>query len=107
MSPEQLQQFEEIMNWYHSLSLVDRYMIQKLIQMADGRNIQLGRKTGTQIGTAADQKLGFWGVTPVVQPGAISAPASAGSSYSQSQINAMVTSITQILTALASVGIIA
>jgi hypothetical protein len=35
---------------------------------SDAVNIVLGTTTGTKIGTGATQKLGFWGVTPVVQP---------------------------------------
>jgi hypothetical protein len=49
---------------------VDRYIFQKHIQLFDGRNIQAGRTTGTKIGTAIDQKLGFFGKTPVVQQAA-------------------------------------
>jgi len=33
----------------------------------DGGNIVIGTSTGTQIGTAATQKIGLWGKTPVVQ----------------------------------------
>ncbi len=36
--------------------------------IADGVNLTLGTATGTQIATAATQKLGFYGATPVVQP---------------------------------------
>ena len=36
--------------------------------MANGKNIALNTSTGTKIGTAASQKLGFWNATPVVQP---------------------------------------
>lgn len=32
------------------------------------KNIILGTTTGTKIGTAATQKLGFWNATPIVQP---------------------------------------
>lgn len=55
----------------------EKYTFQKHIQMFDGRNVQTGRTTGTIIATkgygdesATDvgQKLGFFGVTPVVQP---------------------------------------
>ena len=46
---------------------------------ADGVNITLGSTTGTQIGTATSQKLGFYGHTPVVQP--TMGSATAGSSY--------------------------
>jgi len=34
---------------------------------ADGANIIFGTSTGTQIGTSTSQKIGFFGVTPVVQ----------------------------------------
>lgn len=36
--------------------------------VADGTNLQLATTTGTKIGTAANQKLGFWNATPVDQP---------------------------------------
>lgn len=48
----------------------DRYTFHKLVQVLDGRNIQVGKTTGTQIGTeggASGQKLGFFGATPVAQ----------------------------------------
>jgi len=50
---------------------------------ADGVNITLGTVTGTQIGTATNQKLSFFGNTPVIQPkmGA----ATAGSSYTTNE----------------------
>lgn len=36
----------------------------------EGVDIAVGTSTGSKIGTAGTQKLGFWGVTPVVRPGA-------------------------------------
>ena len=36
--------------------------------MADPANIAVGTTTGTKIGTATAQKIGFWNVTPIVQP---------------------------------------
>lgn len=41
------------------------------LTIADATNIILNTTTGTQIGTATSQKLGFYGVTPVVQPTAL------------------------------------
>lgn len=38
------------------------------LTLGDGQNIPLGTATGTKIGTAVAQKLGFWNVTPVIQP---------------------------------------
>lgn len=40
------------------------------ITIADGKNIITGTTTGTKIGTATTQKLGFFNATPVVQPNA-------------------------------------
>ena len=35
---------------------------------AEGFNITLGTATGTLLGAAANNKLGIWGATPIVQP---------------------------------------
>jgi hypothetical protein len=56
----------------------------------DGVNFTFGMATGTQIGTAANQKLGFFGKTPVVQP--VLGPATAGTTYTsneQTMLNAV------------------
>ena len=37
------------------------------VTLADAKNLVVGTTTGTQIGTASTQKLGFFGATPVVQ----------------------------------------
>ena len=39
------------------------------LTMGPNNNILLGSSTGTKIGTATNQKLAFWGATPIVQPG--------------------------------------
>ena len=57
---------------------------------ADGVNLTFGTATGTQIGTAANQKLAFFGKTPVVQP--TLGAATAGTSYTtneQTMLNAV------------------
>lgn len=41
--------------------------IGQTVTLADAKNLVLGTGTGTQIGTGATQKIGFFGVTPVVQ----------------------------------------
>ena len=38
------------------------------LSIADAQDIALATGTGTIIATAVTQKLGFWGVTPVIQP---------------------------------------
>lgn len=87
-----------IANW----SFSDRYVFQKNLQLMDGRNIQLARGTGTKIGTATDQKLAFYGETPVVQAASISNPSGGSTQDSESR-----TAIISILTALRNIGIIA
>lgn len=37
------------------------------ITVSDNKNISLGTSNGTQIGTASNQKIGFFGATPVTQ----------------------------------------
>ena len=43
------------------------------IALAEGSSIQTGTTNGSQIATSTVQKLGFWGVTPVVQPTGLTA----------------------------------
>jgi len=50
---------------------VKRVDFLKDVKMGDGNNIILDTTTGTKIGTATTQKLGFFGVTPVVQQAGI------------------------------------
>lgn len=38
------------------------------LHMMEGKNIQVGTTNGTSIGTAASQRLGFWGASPIPQP---------------------------------------
>jgi hypothetical protein len=67
-----------------------RVAFQVIGTFADGVNLTFGTATGTQIGTAANQKLAFFGKTPVVQP--TLGAANAGTSYTtneQTMLNAV------------------
>ena len=57
-----------------SLLGIDRYIFNLHLQILDARNIQLGRENGTMLGTASDQKLAFYGVTPIIQPATVADP---------------------------------
>lgn len=60
--------------------LSDRFIFQKHLQLFNGRNIQVGKTTGTKIGTeggASGQKLGFFGTTPAVQQTGVAVTAAA------------------------------
>ncbi len=68
MTPDEVRQIikEELEN----LIKTDRYVFDRKIQILDARNIQLGRGTGTKIGTeggATGQKIGFFSATPVTE----------------------------------------
>lgn len=69
MSPDEVRQIirEELAD----LITPERLTVQKHLQLFDGRNIQTGRTTGTKIGTATDQLIGFYGTTPVNQPATV------------------------------------
>jgi hypothetical protein len=102
MTPEQLARLEKVEQFIEQLSALDRYTFQKHIQILDARNIQVGKDTGTKIGTESAQKLGFYGTTPVVQAAAITAPSGGGTSGVD---NPARTAIVAILTALKNMGI--
>ncbi len=52
----------------------DRYLFERDFEIANGRNIIVSTGGGTKIATATDQKLSFYGVTPIKQPAKINAP---------------------------------
>lgn len=105
MTPDQVRQIikEELAHFRKD----NRYTIDRLMQFLDGRSIQAGVTTGLKIGTATTQKLALHGVTPVVQAGAISAPASQGGTYNQSDVQSIVTAVNSIRVALTNKGITA
>lgn len=100
MTEEQVKQIirEELSNFLKS----DKFVFERLVQFLDGRNIQLGRTNGTIIGTDTDQRLGFYGKTPVVQAGAIASPSGGGTTDIEAR-----NAIDSIRTALKNLGLTA
>lgn len=86
------QRIELLERIVQDLVFSDRYVFQRDIQMMDGRNIQLAKGTGTQIGTDTDQKLAFFGGVPVVRQANISDPSGGTDIDSQARtaINAII-----------------
>lgn len=80
--------------------------------VGDATNVALGSTTGTKIGTATTQKLGFWNVTPVIQPAgaAQAAPAAyvtgAFGLDSDANMHALYDLVVAMRTALVAAGII-
>lgn len=70
----------------------------------DGANIALGSTTGTKIGTATTEKLGFFNATPVVRQSQPAAAAFTGVYANDG--NAIVTAVNGLRTALINLGLI-
>ena len=66
------------------------------------KNLLLGTTDGTQIGTAASQKLALWGATPVVQPATVADPTGGGTIDAEAR-----TAIIAIIDRLQEAGVIA
>ena len=69
-----------------------------LLHLADAGNITVGTTTGTKIGTATTQKIGFYNATPVVQPAAVANATTAID---------VITQLNDLLAKLRTLGIIA
>ena len=64
-------QLEKLLNFFIK---ADRYRFPRDIELVDAINFRFNGITGTKIGTDTSQKLSFYGVTPIVQPTAVTAP---------------------------------
>lgn len=105
MNPEQVRKI--IREELAAFIATDRVILPKHLQILDARNVQIGRGTGTSIGTQTTQKLSFYGVTPVVQASAISAPSGGGTSVTDAVDQSARSAINSIRTALTNMGITA
>lgn len=60
--------FSDSKLWMGGSSTVSSFLDGSGLNMIDAYNLIFGATTGTKIGTATSQKLGFWNKTPIVQP---------------------------------------
>lgn len=108
-TPEQLQQLrrliEEVMREEsNTLFAKDKFIFRKNLKFEDAISLQFGTKIGTKICSATDQKLSFYGVTPVDQPSTISDPSGAGAAGVDAPAR---TAINSIIDRLQELGLIA
>lgn len=79
--------------------------------LADAANVQVGTTTGTRIGIATTAKLGFYGVTPVTQPAALTAAdagtINSGDATTDAVIGNMRTRIGELEAKLKALGLLA
>ena len=64
------------------------------VRLVGGENLILDTSTGSEVGTAAAQLLGFWGTTPVDQPASIADATGAGDVVAQ--LNLLLASMREI-----------
>lgn len=80
------------------------------INLVEGGDIVAGTATGTQIGTAASQKLAIWGKTPIVQPTTAGGSATVASPGAGSTIKTDDTfdgyTLAQVVRALRNIGVL-
>lgn len=80
------------------------------VQLADAKNITFNTTTGSKLGTATTQKIGFWNATPIVQP-TTSVSASTFAANTSAIANDTATfdgyTIGQVVKALRNLGILA
>ena len=86
-------EFKEYLNLYYpntssggftgNITINGNITISGLVSLPDASNVQLGTGTGTKIGTAITQKIGFYNATPVVQPTAVADATNAASVITQ------------------------
>lgn len=83
--------------------------------LVDGVNLGTGTTTGSKLGTAVSQKLGFWNKTPIVQPSGASQAAVATTAAtdttpfgfaSAEQADAIVTLVNALRLAMVNAGLI-
>ena len=81
-----------------ALTEVFRLTATQDIQIAEGNDIILGTTTGSKIGQATNQLLGFYGVTPVDQPATVA---------DASDLATAITSINALIDRLQELGLVA
>ena len=80
--------------------------------ITDGKHIQFGTTSGSKIGSAATEKLAFWGASPIVQPASANQAAvtqTAGASYTateQAMMNSLKALVNQLRSDLVATGLI-
>jgi len=104
MNEEQIR--EIIRDELANLIRPDKYVFHRDLHIMDGKNIVVRGATGLKIGTATDQKLGFFNKTPVDQPDTVPDPNDVGATYSQSEVQDIVDKVKLIIDRLQELGLI-
>jgi len=97
MTPEEKQTLNDILYRLDLLEKPDRFTFRKSIYLDDGRSINFGTVNG---GTIKGKKLSVYGVTPVAQQAAITAPSGGATIDAEAR-----TAISDLITRIKNFGI--
>lgn len=103
MSEEQVRQIirDELSHFMRA----SKYTFERPIQILDGNDITLSSDHGTRIGTAATQKLAFFGLTPRVQYPVIPHPNIQGATYNQTDAESLRSAVESLMDTLKAFGL--
>lgn len=108
METEEIQklkkQVEVLENFVADFSYSDRYIFQKHAQFLDAKDISFGTSKGTRIGKSVNEKIAFFGATPIVRQAAITAPSIQGATYNQIDVQSIATTVNSLITLLENFG---
>ena len=85
----------------------DRYLFDRDLEMASGRNFIVSTNGGTKFGTSTSQLMAFYGNTPVNQPETVANPNNQGGTYVQADVQSIVGKVNEIIDKLQELGLIA
>jgi len=94
---------EEFLDVYYRTNFPDKMILTKNLVL-NNSNIDTNGTNGMKIGNSGS-KLSVYGVTPVVQASAISAPLTPSGTYNSSEAQSAVNAINSIRTAIKNYGI--
>lgn len=112
MTPEEKQQLNDVSKklddlifLYNKENFPNRIDTNRTLVLRDVENkVEFDNFAGVKIGHSTS-KVGLYGTTPVVRASAISAPNTQGSTYSQADVQSIVTAVNSIRTAIKNFGI--
>jgi len=82
-----------------------KFLISRPAQILDGNDIVIGQTLGTRLGTAASQKLAFYGKTPIIQQSGVSTPTAPSVGYVQAEAASAKTAIDALIAIVKNIGI--
>lgn len=100
------EKLNKVLAYYEQENFSDKMVLRRnlILKDKDGKVVLNSQEGGVTIGSASG-KVGLYGKTPIVKASTIAAPSAAGGTYSQSQVDSIVTAVNAIRVVLQNIGI--